>query len=277
MNILFAGCGDIAQRTAAILSSENQCFGLRRNISSLPAGIQAIQADLAKPEQLHSLAEHNFDYVVVTLTPAGRSYREAYTEASENLLAALQAKPPKRVFYISSTGVYHQNEHEWINETSPALAQANGAELRAAEQVWLESSIPSTVLRLSGIYGADRLFLIKQLLAGATAIAGKHYTNRIHSDDAARAIAHLLTRDEQGHHVADTYIVSDDEPADQHAMVQWAQANLPGNKSEPTPLLGRRAGSKRCSNALLKATGFNFLYPSFRDGYRAILDTKAEL
>jgi hypothetical protein len=32
-----------------------------------------------------------------------------------------------------------------------------------------------------------------------------------------------------------------------------------------------RGGNKRCSNALLRSTGFEFTYPSFREGYRAIL------
>ncbi|MCY1249420.1 hypothetical protein D9M72_629530 [compost metagenome] len=32
-----------------------------------------------------------------------------------------------------------------------------------------------------------------------------------------------------------------------------------------------RGGNKRCSNALLRSTGFEFAYPTFREGYRAIL------
>ena len=270
MNILFAGCGDIAQRTRTHIGEGDHCFGLRRNIQALPANIEGIHADLAQPAQLQYLATQHFDYVVVTLTPAGRPYREAYVEASQNLLAALQPKPPKHVFYISSTSVYHQRDHEWVNETTPALAEGNGAILREAEQVWLGSNLPSTVLRLSGIYGHDRRFLLKQLLAGVGAAQGHHYTNRIHSDDAASAIAHLIALHSNGGNLVDTYIVSDDEPADQATMVQWAQQHLPIQQVEPQPVLGRRAGSKRCSNALLKSTGFSFTYPSFREGYAAI-------
>jgi len=32
-----------------------------------------------------------------------------------------------------------------------------------------------------------------------------------------------------------------------------------------------RGGNKRASNALLRSTGFEFQYPSYREGYRAVL------
>ena len=32
-----------------------------------------------------------------------------------------------------------------------------------------------------------------------------------------------------------------------------------------------RGGNKRASNGLLRSTGFEFQYPSFREGYRAVL------
>ena len=40
----------------------------------------------------------------------------------------------------------------------------------------------------------------------------------------------------------------------------------------PAPPSGRQAGGdKRLSNALLRSTGFTPAYPTFREGYRAVL------
>ena len=33
----------------------------------------------------------------------------------------------------------------------------------------------------------------------------------------------------------------------------------------------RRAGSKRCRNRLLLETGFEFTYPSYREGYASMI------
>lgn len=271
MNILFAGCGDIAMRSAPLLPAGARCVGLRRHVNQLPALFTPYQADLRQPDQLQALVGVPFDYVVVTLTPAGRNYHEAYVEASANLIQVLTAAPPKRVLYISSTSVYHQREHEWVDESSPALAQGNGEQLRLAEQLWLDSPLASSVLRLSGIYGHQRRSFIEQIIAGAVAAAGAHYTNRIHSDDAARAIAHLITRHHTGYELAPMYIVSDDEPADQADIVRWVQQQVPVASVPTPPLLARRAGSKRCNNGALKATGFSFRYPSYREGYGPVL------
>jgi hypothetical protein len=43
----------------------------------------------------------------------------------------------------------------------------------------------------------------------------------------------------------------------------------------PEPPVGpagdARGGNKRCSNALLRSSGLEFSYPTFREGYRAVL------
>jgi hypothetical protein len=37
------------------------------------------------------------------------------------------------------------------------------------------------------------------------------------------------------------------------------------------PEAGRSATNKRCSNALLLASGFRFRYPTYREGYQSLL------
>jgi nucleoside-diphosphate-sugar epimerase len=95
----------------------------------------------------------------------------------------------------------------------------------------------------------------------------------VHRDDAAAALCHLLELPE----LAPIYLGVDDMPADEADVLRWLAQEL--GVKEPR-MLGEdeapardpsRAGSKRCRNDRLKATGFTFQYPSFREGYGALL------
>ena len=98
-----------------------------------------------------------------------------------------------------------------------------------------------------------------------------HYTNRIHRDDAAGVLRHLLELES----AEDLYVGVDSEPADEHSVCSWIAQQLsvpePPSAEEGAPAPLRRAGSKRCRNARLLATGYRFRYPSFRDGYAALV------
>ena len=68
------------------------------------------------------------------------------------------------------------------------------------------------------------------------------------------------------------YLGVDNEPAPQCAVMDWLSAQL-----GLAPLLrtavsdDRGKGGKRCRNARLLASGYRFLYPSYRNGYGAVL------
>ena len=68
-----------------------------------------------------------------------------------------------------------------------------------AEQVALNSGIPASIVRLTGIYGPGREWLLTQVRQGyRVAIDPPLYGNRIHADDAAGLLAFLLRHIEQG-------------------------------------------------------------------------------
>jgi nucleoside-diphosphate-sugar epimerase len=137
--------------------------------------------------------------------------------------------------------------------------------------VW-GSAFPATVIRFGGIYGPSRTRLIDSLRAGsATCVAQPPlYTNRIHRDDCAAALAHLMTLAEP----ESLYLGVDDDPAPQCQVLGWLAARLgvagPRVVAEQAAARGQRA-NKRCRNTRLRASGFRFRYPSYRDGYRAML------
>ena len=111
--------------------------------------------------------------------------------------------------------------------------------------------------------------------AGAGLSAQSRHTNRIHRDDAAAAIVHLLLRPEQP---APLYLGVDNEPVRSDEVLSFlaAELGLPEpalNESEqPTRTReSQRGGDKLLNNQLLRDTGFTFTYPTYREGYRAML------
>jgi len=96
------------------------------------------------------------------------------------------------------------------------------------------------------------------------------YGNRIHADDAAGLMACLLEADRRGVALDDIYIGVDDAPAPLAEVVGWLREYL-GVTEWAEDASVRRTGSKQCSNARAKALGWTPKYPSYREGYAAIL------
>ncbi len=280
MKVLIAGCGDLGTALGLDLAAKgDEVYGLRRNPERLPAAIRPLAADLADPLTLAALPQVD---AVVYAAAADRStdeaYRRAYVDGVRNFLTApaIRRHPPQRIVFVSSTTVYAQEDGEWIDEDSPAeAAHFRGARLREGEAL-LESdtaaATATSILRLSGIYGPGRTRLIDLVRAGrATYPPGPpRYANRIHRDDAARALAHLLRLPAP----APLYLGVDDAPVDLAEVLTYLAVEL----GVPLPRLAespsaddRERSSKRCSNALLKASGFRFCYPTYREGYGDLL------
>lgn len=216
--------------------------------------------------------------VVLCLAPSGRTlaaYQQAYWQPAHEGLRWCQAVVPQaHVWLISSTSVYAQQQGEWVDEWAPAEPQRPTAQcIQQAEQVWLDSPQPVTVLRLGGLYGPGREYLLRQA-AQPTAIADAEpiYTNRIHVNDVAGALVHLLKRRHAGQPVAPIYNVVDQDPAPLQAILPAIRAAL--GWPEPTEVAQLGRGSKRVSAQALANTGFIWRYPSWRDGYAEILAAK---
>ena len=95
------------------------------------------------------------------------------------------------------------------------------------------------------------------------------FSNRIHQHDCARVIAHLLGGDQ----IPEVLVATDDCPVVDNEVRQWLAEQLGVNAemAEINPSVTANASGKRLSNARLKALGFEFEYPSYRQGYPAIV------
>lgn len=276
-NILLVGCGDIGIPLGQQLTEQGfQVWGLRRS-GQLPAPINTINADVTRAETLTSLAELSFDYVVVTLTPAAfndEGYRIVYVAGMTNLLRALSGQPRlKRLLFVSSTSVYHQDDGQWVDEDSVTLPQSfSGKRLLEAEQLLAESNIAVTVVRFAGIYGPGRRRLIEQVKARqGCAQTPALFTNRIHRDDCVGILAYLITLDCGGEQLADCYIGVDNEPVTMWQLKNWLALQLKIAPEELIEQVLTRRNSKRCSNRRLLATGYQLQYPGYQQGYGALL------
>lgn len=276
--VVLAGCGDLGARVGRrLLEAGHGVLALRRNPSLLPEGIPGTAVDLrhSRPELPARTAA-----VVVALAPDTRdaeTYRSIFLDGLANLLDAVRrcARVP-RVLFVSSISVYGRDDGGWVDETTPAEPSSpTGAVVREAERL-LHAELPSAVsLRLAGLYGADRGRLLRRLRAGDLSIpAQPRYTNRIHVDDAAAAIVHLLTAVGAPEPV---YLGSDHEPADYERLLRFLAAELevpapaPGENGTHSENGTLRESGKRCCGDRLRATGFRFAYPSYREGYRSII------
>ncbi|MBW0148650.1 NAD-dependent epimerase/dehydratase family protein [Marinobacter arenosus] len=274
--VLVAGCGKLGSAIAGLLTDSATTFGLRRNPDRIPEGIHRLKADLMHPESLKEVVPANLDVVIYCLTPASydeQGYRDAYVNGLANLLAALGDQPLKRLIFVSSTSVYSQDDDDWVDENSPTQpSRFSGEQILAGERTALESGHPATIVRFSGIYGPSRQRFLDEVIAGRMdPQSPAPFSNRIHEEDAARAVEFLTRQALAGESLQDLYIASDSEPVRLDEVVAWVRQQTPCAEPVEGARKGGRAGSKRCSNQRLLGTGFRFHYPSFRDGYRDMI------
>lgn len=272
--ILLAGCGDLGERVAQRLRAHgDEVWALRRQPPAHGGhGIHWLRGDLTDPASLRELPA-GITRLVYLPAPATRdkaAYRAIFVDGLRYLLDALDRRKLARVLFVSSSAVYGEHDGDWVDEATPTDPPGfNGAVLLEAEQWLAEQSLPSTVLRLAGLYGPGRLQLIERLRAGQLRVPREtpHWANRIHVDDAAAAVAHLL----QLKSPQPLYLGVDDTPMPLDELYDFLaaliDAPLPAEGAAPTGV-----GSKRLRNARLRASGWAPQWPDAREGYAALLD-----
>ena len=276
-NILIAGCGDIGSGLARSLRAAGfRVTGLRRRAHLIAEGIEALAADLAEPESLAKLGDRTFRYVVIASAATAydaRSYRRVYVDGLRNLLHALRGEP--RLVLLSSTGVYHQHDGEWVDEDSPTAPRSFSGQLLLEAEALPRTQAParSTVLRLGGIYGPGRERLLREVREGIGCTRYPvRYSNRIHRDDCVGILRYLIARWQQGAALAPLYLGVDCDPAPVWEVRHWLAERLGVTLDDARGSTGARApGSKRCSNRRLRELGYQLLYPDYRSGYAAML------
>lgn len=284
-SILFVGCGDLGGRCGRLFLDRGwQVAGVRRDIAGLPSGFTGFAADYTLPGSLGFSEAWEPDYVVATFTPSDRTvdgYHRGFTLAAQNLLAGLGGHRPKVILLVSSTRVFAEQNGGWVDEGS-ALAKEDPRALAiiAAEQLLQASAQRVCVIRFGGIYGFPGGRLLQKVRRRELSPDQPlRYGNRMHRDDCAGFLLHLVERLEAGEELAPVYIGADDLPAPQAEVERWlvAAMGLPAAPARSLPVINESSGKttvsghKRCSNRLLHRSGYRLLYPDYRSGYAAVL------
>lgn len=275
-------------------SADGEVFALRRHpeaLGPLPPGVHPFAADLARAQTLANLPGE-LDAVVYAASASERSdagYRAAYVDGPRHLLHALRrsGQRPRSFVFVSSTSVYEGAGLQaglsggWVDERTPvAPAHFPGRRLLEGEQLVRESDLPATIVRLGGIYGPGRERLLDSVRTGRARLRGPlpdgtpRWTNRIHRDDCAGVLAFVLASADR--EPPELLVAVDDEPTAYDELL----AGLAELTGAPRPPLQEPDASqaesalrsnKRCRNALLRARGYTFRFPSWREGYTALL------
>ena len=288
--IAILGCGYVGLELGRQLAPDHDIVGVRRSKTGVErierAGFDAVQADVTDPDELARVPD--VDCVVFAASSGGRgadAAREVYVDGLRTAIASFGAREqsPDRLIYTSSTGVHGDHDGEWVDEDTPIEPTTEKTEVLAeAERITREEAVDhgmdGTVARFAGLYGPDRYRLDRYLDGPVTA----GYLNMVHRDDAAGAIRYFLDVDIARDEVV---LVVDDEPVSKHAFAAWLADECDAPRPEKRTKAERLADgdlseaarrrietSKRCANDKLHDLGYEFTYPTYREGYRAAID-----
>jgi len=269
---LIIGCGYLGLRLAHLWSNEPApLFATTRQPSRAEAfrnqGITAVHWDvLAGGDSLPEV--ETVVYAVGYDRTQSATKREVYVEGLRHTLSFLP--PPRRLIYVSSTGVYGDHQGDWVDESTPPAPIDEGGQICLdAEYLLLETACQNdwnvNILRFAGIYGPGRVIGVDGLRQGKPIAANPEgWLNLIHVEDGANVIDALSRRAKGG----EVFLVSDGHPVLRRDFYSYLaeRAGAPAPAFDPSSA-HRHRGDRRVSNQKMMSELAPVLaYPSFREG-----------
>jgi hypothetical protein len=285
--LLIAGCGDIGLRVARLASA-----------AQVPTAALVRSADRAEQLQEQGLTAHLGDLdgtrplrdipfagstVLYLVPPPGGGHLDPRIRVFCGSVEP--GEEPRKIVYLSTSGVYGDCAGALVTEESPTNAQTMRARRRLdAESIlraWTRHrGIALVVLRVTGIYGPGRLPL-QRLRQGHPVLREEEapFTNRIHADDLAQVCWAAAVKGEDG----DIFNVSDGQPgtmteyfnavADAGGLPRPPQVSIDEAKMVMTPtMLSYLEESRRMDNRrMLDKLDVQLKYTDLTAGIRASL------
>ncbi|KAA5539323.1 NAD-dependent epimerase/dehydratase family protein [Roseiconus nitratireducens] len=200
-DILVVGSGYLGQKVAEMAAAGGATVHAttrspRRFDALSRAGLRPVLYDWTRPIVRGQLPTENLrggGRVLVAVSYDRTSRHDRYTSQVGGLRRLLAVLPPDtRICYISTTGVYHQQDGRWVDETAPTHPDRLGGRVHLQAEQLLHAMRPTGrhhILRLAGIYGPGRVPRVSDVLAGRPiACTETGFLNLIHVTDAARAV-----------------------------------------------------------------------------------------
>jgi nucleoside-diphosphate-sugar epimerase len=273
-HILQIGCGDLGSLLVqGYLQAGHQVTVFRQSPIPAPTGAQTLYGNIVTQQGLDALSALDVDIVVYCVAPpAGdaQSYEQYYYQGLKHVLSALRLTSLQHVFFVSSTRVYGENAGGQISDTDIATPADRGGEILLAAESLLDT-LPCghTALRLSGIYGPNRLYLLRMAQDVAKWPATVQWTNRIHEQDVVGFALHLIARLSSHASLASHYIVTDSLPVKQHKVLTWIAQQLGWKLGEPPA--SQEMYGKRLLNQGLIDSGYRLQYANYQLGYAQVI------
>ncbi|MGD2118168.1 MAG: SDR family oxidoreductase [Chromatiales bacterium] len=291
--VVIVGCGHIGTLVAQqYLQQDRSVHALVRSTASAAAlhqiGINAEVLDLSAPVDRHTLplADSELFYFA---PPPGQGREDSHMQ---HFLAALltQQLIPRRIVYISTTGVYGDCQGRWIDESEPVKPAADRAYRRLDAEQQLQAfaernGAEAIILRVAGIYGPNKLPLQRlQQQLPVVAESEAPFTNRIHADDLVQIAMQAMRLGQHGgiYHACDSQPGTMTDyfkqvakraglPAPPEISLAQAQQQLSAG------MLSYMQESRRLSNArTLRELQVSLRYPTLQDGLDSCFKETAE-
>ena len=290
---LILGCGYVGSAFAkqalqrgysvkAITRREETVVALREE------GIDA-EAFQIHEDDCHDFADTDVDLLLNCVGSAGNGiegYRLSYVEGNRSVSRwAGKREIRQAAIYTSSVGVYPDADGEWVEEGDALASHDRSEMLLHAEKTFLQglASFNAVVLRLGGIYGPGRHRLLDSLLREPVEKGSDqdYYLNLVRLEDICSAIWKVGRLDSSKWEKI--FNVVDDHPSRKSEMSQWLQSLDTSGKVDREAILEkkshrsldtvRKPPNRRISNKALRSeTSWQPLYPSYKEGFRDLLD-----
>ena len=186
--------------------------------------------------------------------------------------------------YLSTTGVYGNTFGEWVSENDPANPVQERSKRRLlCEEKWINTSLPTQIFRLPGIYGPGRSTLDSILKKNIKVIFKKDQVfSRVHVADIANAIIYLILN--QNKFAFYKIInIADDNPCSQIEVIRYSyqllrmqmpeEIDFEEAKKNLSPIaLSFWEENRRVSNSLLcKELGYQLIHKDYKSGLQNCL------
>lgn len=286
VRLLIVGVGYVGSEVAEqVIARGGQVFGLTRSADRVPElqaiGVQPIVGSWHQPETLRDLPQVNHLLVAVPHREDNDLGEQTHVLGLANLAEAISsasANPDTvRWTYLSTTGVFGDASGELVNEQSATSPTRIGPKIALAGEDWLANSLETqtSVLRLAGIYGPDRIPLAAKIKEGGPiAVPTEGFLNLIHVADIAQFVLYDIAAGLQHFR----YLVSDGNPV-QRIDFYTELANLCGIADptfaapEPASPKARRSTNKRIDPSLiLRESQIKLTYSDYCSGLRDALN-----
>jgi len=224
------------------------------------ANIQPFQ--IALPHNFEEKEVESFlqsDLLILNIPPGRRhpKVEEHHFQQIEILIRFLKKSTIQKVIFISSTGVYGNENRVMTEQDATNPTRASGKALIKVENYLKgQTHFETTILRLSGLVGGNRK--AGRFLAGKKEVKnGNAPINMVHRNDCIAVIFEVLKQKKWGEIFN---VCADKHPTRKEFYISQTQKE---GLEAPTFLEGEEVKFKIISNEKLKKElGYSFMYPN---------------